>query len=284
MIRTVAAYNLKILFSWAIVAFFQMYKIYGQSLVCTPAAIYKDSAAGIYPRPFNDSTKQGGITKIACIDTEYEFPLTVNIPERVIVPIGASQIEVALESARMDTVGAVKGLPPGLNYFCNAPNCSYNKNKLGCIVIRGNVTADTKPGIYDLVINMKLVTLIGTFDVAFPGSLFPGKYFITVAAKSSAGCSTTQAVDQPALQSEWKLSPNPVSQGQINIFIQTAQAGAANLVITDMAGQKIRTDQIKLNKGINQFQIASLSLPDGIYFYTLYQSGIRSTRKFIVAH
>ena len=43
-----------------------MYINYGQTPVCTPNILYKDSAAGIYPRPYNDSTKVGGISKTAC--------------------------------------------------------------------------------------------------------------------------------------------------------------------------------------------------------------------------
>ena len=69
--------TLKLMF--AFIALFQMYKLNGQTPVCTPNPFYKDSAAGIYPAPYNDSTKTGGIDKSVCIDKDFEFPFTVRI-------------------------------------------------------------------------------------------------------------------------------------------------------------------------------------------------------------
>ncbi|MEP7269816.1 MAG: hypothetical protein ABI844_19525, partial [Saprospiraceae bacterium] len=110
-----------------------MYNLFGQNPVCIPNPLYKDSTAGIYPRPYNDSTKTGGIDRVACIDEDFEFPLTVNIPDMVTVTLAGAPITLSLESAKLDTVKAVKGLPVGIKYYCNPATCEMKKNTLGCV-------------------------------------------------------------------------------------------------------------------------------------------------------
>lgn len=259
----------------------QMYNLFGQITVCEPNLKYKDSTAGIYPRPYNDSTKTGGIDRAACIDTEYEYPLTVIIPDMVTVPVGGVPITLGLESARLDTINAVKGLPKGLKYFCNPGTCNMVKNKPGCVVIKGKATAENKIGQYDLTIDLKLVTALGTFDVTFPGSLFPGKYYINVAAKGSNTCLTSNIYYSNAFKGDINAYPVP-TVNNLNIQIMALQAGLSSIAITDISGRIIKKFPLPLSLGENIFDINTADLANGTYFYTVTQQSLGLTKKFTV--
>lgn len=260
-----------------------MYNIYGQNPVCLPNPIYKDSAAGIYPRPYNDSTMLGGITKAACIDQDYEFPLTVIIPDMITIPFGGTNITVGLESARLDTANAVVGLPKGIRYFCNPGNCIMDKNKPGCVILKGRVTADNKPGIYNLVIKLKLVTFLGTFDVDFPGSFFPGKYFLIVPPKDSSVCSTSELRVYRSYDGFIKAFPIP-SQNILNVAIDAQKSGQIVIRLADITGRTVFDQKASVVQGQNTIPVPVGSLSNGTYSYTV-ASGITSTTKrFVVWH
>ena len=107
-----------------------------------------------------------------------------------------------------------------LDVYKRQPNtCIMLKNKPGCVVIKGTVTAENKIGIYDLVISLKLVTALGTFDVTYPGALFPGKYFITVAQKGSKSCLTSEIQASRGFEGSLSSFPNPSTTNLININI-----------------------------------------------------------------
>lgn len=264
------------------IALFQMYNFFAQNPVCLPNAIYKDSIAGIYPRPYNDSTKLGGIDRAACIDEEFEYPLTVIIPDMVTVPVGGIPIPLGLESASLDVKNAVTGLPKGLNYFCNPNTCIMLKNKPGCVVIKGTVTAENKIGVYDLVINLKLVTALGTFDVTYPGALFPGKYFITVAQKGSKSCLTSDIQASRGFEGSLSSFPNPSTTDLINIKIGAYKSGTSILTITDVSGRLISKTKHQLNQGENSIMIPTMQFSNGTYFYTIDQGGLGLTKRFVV--
>ncbi|MGB5026097.1 MAG: hypothetical protein WBO44_12155, partial [Saprospiraceae bacterium] len=63
-----------------------------QSQNCLPDSIYRDSSAGVYPKPVSPTNPNGGITKKACINKPYEFVFTVVVPDTVLVPAFPSPI------------------------------------------------------------------------------------------------------------------------------------------------------------------------------------------------
>ena len=274
---------MKIRLFFLLAACFQMYNIYGQNPICLPNTIYKDSAAGIYPRPYNDSTKIGGITKAACIDQEYEFPLTVVIPSLITVPFGGIDVTVGLESAYLDTTKAVIGLPKGLRYFCNPGNCVMEKNKLGCITIKGKVAPENIPGIYNLVINLKLVTVIGTLDVAFPGPYFPGKYFLIVPPKDSSVCATSDLRVNNPYDGVLKAYPVPSDQ-KLTLTIDAERVGEPILRLCDITGRVVLTQKLSIIPGQNHIQIPVAHLANGSYTYIITEGTKSSTRRIIVWH
>jgi len=262
-------------------ACFQMYNIYGQNPLCTPNLLYKDSVAGIYPRPYNDTTKTGGINTPACIGKDYEFPLTVRIPDTITVPFGNTTVRIALESAILDPTNAVMGLPKGIQYFCNPPNCTMAKNVLGCVVLKGKATAENTPGIFDLIINLKLVTAFGTLDVAFPGPFFPGKYFITVLGPNDPACTTSPVAEARNLDNRHVIFPNP-AKDLLKIQFHAGKSGKASLHIQDIAGKSIKSIPLELSQGDNVINLPLEDLRNGIYIYTLAWGKAVYSKQFVV--
>lgn len=259
-----------------------MYNIWGQNPLCVPDTLYKDSIAGIYPRPYNDSTKTGGISKPVCIGQDYEFPLTVRIPDMIAVPFGNSTINVALESAILDPVNAVKGLPKGIQYFCNPPSCTMAKNVLGCVVLKGKATAENPPGVYDLVINLKLVTSFGTLDVSFPGPFFPGEYFLNVLAANDPACTTSPVIEgTEGIEDRHFVFPNPAND-KLNIQVFAVESGDANITIQDITGKNLKNFPSRLNQGNNLITLPVHDLGKGSYIYTLRVGKSTSSKRFVV--
>lgn len=264
-----------------ILACFQMYNICAQIPACSPNPIYKDSTAGIYPRPYNDSTRMGGISRPVCIGQDYEYPLTVNIPDTITVPFGNTTITIGLLSAILDTTNAVTGLPKGIRYYCNPGNCMMAKNQLGCVVLKGNATTENKPGTYDLVINLKLITQAGTFDVAFPGPFFPGKYFLTVAEPASQACLTSPVLELKEPAASHHAFPIP-ARDHLNIRVYALESGPASLFFQDVSGRTMLSLPIKLNKGDNTVSVPVSGLQSGAYIYSLRIGKSVYSRRFAV--
>lgn len=258
-----------------------MYNICAQIPACHPDTLYQDSTAGIYPRPYNDSTGTGGITRPVCIGQEYEYPLTVNIPDMITVPFGNTTITIGLESAILDTADAVTGLPRGIRYYCNPGNCMMAKNQLGCVVLKGKATGENSPGIYPLVINLKLITQAGTFDVEFPGPFFPGEYFLTVAQPDSQACLTSPVRELKAAAVSHHAFPIP-ARDQLNIRVFALQSGQANLFIQDISGRTLLSLPLNLIKGNNAVGLPVSSLQNGAYLYALQVGKSVYSRRFAI--
>lgn len=181
-----------------------------QSQNCLPDSIYRDSSAGVYPKPVSPTNPNGGINKKACINKPYEFVFTVVVPDTVVVPAFPSPI--ALEKVAIDTVNAITGLPKGISYACNPPDCVFNKNTSGCLVLRGTATTDNTPGDFKPIIKMTLTINLGIpfpYVTEYPGPAFPGEYILTLVSEQDCASASHQ---EDLVINYW--FPNP-SSGQL---------------------------------------------------------------------
>lgn len=164
-----------------------------QSQNCLPDSIYRDSSAGVYPKPVSPTNPSGGITKKACINKPYEFVFTVVVPDTVLVPAFPSPI--ALEKVAIDTINAITGLPKGISYACNPPNCVFNKNTSGCLVLKGTATTDNTVGDFKPIIKMTLTINLGIpfpYVTEYPGPAFPGEYILTLVSEQDCASASKQ--------------------------------------------------------------------------------------------
>ena len=175
----------------------------GLAQTCKPDSLYRDSLAGVYPRPITAANPNGGITKKACINEPFDFTLTVVIPDTVSFP--GIPFPVNLNYAKVDTTGAILGLPQGIKYSCNPPDCKFNARTIGCIILHGVPTSANAPGQYKPTIKLTLNnSLFGSLTIDYPGPQFPGEYILTL--DEPGKCATK--VNNAAIES-YNWYPNP---------------------------------------------------------------------------
>lgn len=216
--------------------------------VCLPDSLFKDSTAGVYPKPLTAANPKGGINKKACINKPYEFVFTVVIPDTVTVPGFGT---IGLNSAQIATSNAIKGLPKGIDYQCNPSNCTFNAKTMGCIILNGIPDNSNTPGNYKPVISLKLNTVFGPFTVDYPGSIFPGEYILEL-LDENCQVSTYNADESKAYW--W---PNP-SNGEL---YSSGEQLIQNLSITDLVGRIVYFDK---NPGSHSLRLGN-ELSKGIY-------------------
>lgn len=88
-------------------------------------------------------------------------------------------------------------------------------------------------------------------------------------------------VNNSAMSSSFTVFPNPTS-GQFNMVINAELAGAGYLVLTDMSGRVVRSEQVTLKAGLQTISWDASKLTSGLYFVTLQANGKVSTQKLSV--
>jgi hypothetical protein len=257
--------------------------IQAKAQACQPSAQYRDSLVGVYPSPVTAANPNGGITKAACIGKPYSFIFTVKIADT----IAALGQRVPLDSLTMATTGAVAGMPTGLTYACNPPNCVFKKSTTGCVIIQGTPAASNTIKTYPLVISGKAFSagsIIGLlypngYPADFPGALFPGEYNLKLLATNDPGC--ISATNDLKEVSNFTASPNPTN-GKTIITIESSVTDNFEFTLTNVMGQRLESRILNVQAGTSAFQIDASKLPNGIYIYALSKGSRVVSNKLIV--
>ena len=78
------------------------------------------------------------------------------------------------------------------------------------------------------------------------------------------------------------LYPNPAGN-ELTVEISVKEDGITTLLITDLLGKTIKTEELNLQKGNNIFKISLEELASGMYFVTL--AGNKTvSQKLVVSH
>jgi Secretion system C-terminal sorting domain len=213
-------------------------------------------------------------TKPACINEPYSQSVTFNVPPQITL----SGFTLPLTKITVAATGAVTGLPVGLNYSCDPPNCEFLANTLGCMLISGTPTNANTPGDKELTIKVTAYSLI-TQEIEFPGTIAPSsKYYITVKNTGECASGTSDLSGQIA---GVKNAPNPFSQFT-EVMVDALVAGEYSFEVFNLLGKKVNEQQIELVQGRNQFTFDAGELPNGTYFYALGNRTGRVTNTFVI--
>ncbi len=246
-----------------------------EEVACVPDTTLQDSSFIVHPLPLNEGV--GGLAEFpACVNEPYELVFTLLVPDS----INNNGLLIDVSSASIETTGAIVGLPEGVNYFCNPPNCIFSDTLAGCIVLKGTPTSNNPPGEYELVISG--VAQFGPlpFPVTFPGILAPGSYALTL--QEEGACEgTSTSVNYLAEQITLSNTPNPV-QYQTNIEMTSLMEGDVQFKVFDNAGKEVHARNIRLNFGYNTLQFDASSLNNGMYFYTISDGRAMIYEKMVV--
>lgn len=256
---------------------------------CIADIKYKDSSSGVYPLPFVATTRpNGGIDKAACISKAYSFVWTIKVGDTINVPnpLGAGTIAVPVDSVLIGKTSAISGLPVGINYACNPPNCTWKKRTDGCVALSGTPTAANTVKTYPLVISGKAFPggfyaslFPNGYDVTFPGAIAEGSYDLKLYAANDTRC-TTAAEDLTEV-SALSATPNPTN-GRTVIKIESTVSDKFEFTVTDLLGRRVINRPLSIQSGQNTFDLDMTSLPNGIYMYSLSKGSRIMSNKLIV--
>jgi hypothetical protein len=258
-------------FAFFCLALFSVVQVSAQTCVRDSSLIGTDTIVSPQPWTTEDPTIY---TAPACINEPYTQSVTFNVPETftylgTTVPV--TKITVAL-------TGAVTGLPDGLNYSCDPPNCEFNANTLGCMLVSGTPTPNNTPGDKELKINVTVFSII-SIPLEFPGQVSPGqKYFITV--KNMGEC-TVGTNDLSGQIAGIKNAPNPFGQFT-SVIVEAITGGQYTFEVYNLLGKKVQDQIIQLTPGSNQFTFDAGELPNGTYFYALGNREGRVSNAFVI--
>ncbi len=245
---------------------------------CTPDETYRDSAIGVYPPPMSDDNPDAGITESACINSGYEFVLTFKVPDNL--------SGISLDSIVIQPEGAVNNLPIGLDYDCNPPNCLFTPDDtLACLVILGTATSENTPGEYDLTIDTKIYTSLGSQDITFPTPIIPGadgNYILTLHEEGNPDCFVTSTNDYITRNIRVTNSPNPFST-ITNIQVYSQVDETLDFRVFDLLGNIVHQDVIDVFQGENNFEFDGTHLANGIYTFSMSNNLGAISRKIVVS-
>lgn len=261
---------------------FSMLYVASAQVAChADTARYRDSSAGVYPLPYEaQMSPNGGINRAACLGRPYRFVFTVKVADSLTF----GGVRLPLDSVRLATNGAIAGLPAGITYSCNPPNCSFEKNTYGCVLLSGTPTAANPLTNYNLVITGTVVIQGFGISQTFPGNFAQGAYTLKLVATNSPECPpTTNYEATDALFSNLSFTPNPASQ-TLQLNFNTLTNNDLQINIIDLTGKILITQKQNFSVGQQTMNIETAWLPNGIYFLQIQQFDKTLTKKLIIQH
>lgn len=253
------------------------FQAFGQS--CTPDETLPDSVV-IAPLPFLPDVEGTGLMDTACVNSYFETVLYFNIPDSIEV----FNTQVPLTSVSMAQTGAVIDLPAAYEYSCNPPNCSFQADSSGCIIIYGTGEAADE-GVHDLKVAVTISAGGFSLDRELPdGILVSGNYYFHVKPEGSENCTIINDVEEVfADQFSVTNSPNPFFS-TTEVSINSKVSGKYQLTIQDMVGKVLQRDELNIVEGLNTFTFDGSQLPAGIYIYTVSDGQNSISNKMLVGN
>ena len=243
------------------------------SAQCVPNQQYKDSTFGVYPKPYQAQTNpNGGIRESACIGKPYKTILTAKVPDSITVA-QLGNLRIPLDSIKLDKKSnmTVQGLPVGLTYGCNPPNCVFASKSLGCVSVFGTATNVNAAGDYDVKIEITAyaTTFLGPFStkISYPdATLAPGKYTIKLEGASSTSCFVSDLNEKSENVISISASPNPTT-GLTSINFYALEDSDFDLVVCSVEGKIVYKATHRVTQGLNSVQFDASGLDAGVYIY-----------------
>ncbi len=257
---------------------FYLIQLHAQDVPCVPDPAFADSMGQVVsPLPLDPNTGEGGLDAFpACIGEPFELVFTLRVGDSATV----NGFNVDLFRAEITTTGAIEGLPEGINYFCNPPDCIFPDTTLGCIVLRGTPTENNTVGVNNLVISTNVILdILGSLASTIPGPLFAGEFNLTV--NEMGACSSVSTNDFLAANIALANIPNPVIDRTM-IEVSSEISGDFQFRVFDVAGQLLHNQPVQLNTGYNTFEYDASKLGAGMYIYAIGNETGAISEKMIV--
>lgn len=126
---------------------------------CQPDPTYINSEFIVNPPP--DSIGESCSLNQGVLNEPYEQTFTIVVQDSIAVDLGGAPIAFDVISFTIDDI---VGLPSGVTYTCEPPDCVFTSNTVGCIILSGT---PTQTGVYSLIIQATMEANIGV-DLTLP--------------------------------------------------------------------------------------------------------------------
>jgi len=236
---------------------------------CEPDPQYADAPAGVYPLPDSVGSPTSSLPT-GFENQPYELLFTAVVPDTTTIELTPGN--PSLLDLDNVTLLDIEGLPPGLSYSCNPPDCIFPDESQGCVLISGT---PTQAGTYSLLVNTTVGVGVAMLPVTFPGLLVAGEYKILI--------DEDIAVDDVAedVLGLGQNIPNPFSNFT-EIQIDTKRSGLFEFKVYNVLGKLLYDEKVTLSVGKNTITFDGSQLHSGIYFYSVGQGNDRVTRRMVV--
>lgn len=231
----------------------------------------------IYPPPYvaDNPLPCSGISDTAVIGEYFEFVQTVTVPENF---EGVPLLNIIIPD------NAVSNLPTGIDYVCNPPDCIFDVNTQGCIVLYGTPEV-SEPDVFDLEISV-VITLPGPtpFPYQFPNDQVPGNFFLHVqeSCADDCTCDLTSSTYELGQDISFLAQPNP-SNGYTLLQVESQVSGEYQLILSDLLGRLLVQREVQLIEGANTLELDASHLSAGMYQVSLSNGRSAVTQKLIIA-
>ena len=256
---------------------------------CTPNSLYQDSVYNIWPDTIQNLPH-------ATQGVNYYTQIDLKTPTTLIEAAGGDSSLTTIDTLGnsyyigtwpVDSMSMVStiGLPNGFSLDCNAPNCVYEGDVVGCANVYG--TTSDPVGVYPITILVNVythgsITVFG-IPIAIETDLYSalGDYeYIEgykIVVNSATGLETFHQDDFALFQN----TPNPFAE-YTNIQFNAPKSDNVAFEVVDMFGRSVYTEKIAATKGLNTYQF-SHDLSAGIYMYTINNGKESISKRMIVA-
>lgn len=257
-----------------------------QAQNCAPDPMLADSTAGVYPLPDAVGSPTSSLNA-GCENVPYEQLFTAVVPDSLSTVFNGMPIDAALLSV---AVNDITGLPAGITYACEPPDCIFLQETTGCVLFSGTPTV---AGDFLPVVETTVSANIGidlSLPVNFPAQpgdqveIFPGEYKIIVHPAGSSDASCSVGIND-ALESVLGVQqnvPNPFSD-VTNITIDSKESGAFDFKVYSLIGEMVHSEVLTLSAGENIVQFDGANLGSGMYFYAVGQGNAVVTKRMVVS-
>jgi hypothetical protein len=251
-----------------------------QNSPCTPDASLQDSLFGLWPDTIQN-------LPLAYVDQYYEEHIQIKIPGTVGEVMGSpfylpgTFIDISTLGIDSIKLISIEGLPNVMSTYISNPDSIFVGNTIGCLTLYGT------PGVNEIGQHDITIYIDGwvTAPVIGVTSLYDqlGSYESINGYKLivQQGMSIFENQESSFVVSQ--NFPNP-SSDLTQFEIQSKETKAYEFKILNLLGESIFQDQLHLNSGLNTYHFDATHLNSGIYFYSLSDGQIVSTKKMIVKH
>jgi hypothetical protein len=232
---------------------------FGAWAQCTPATV---GNAGIYPDSATNFLP-------AFQGQPYNQVITVKVPEDTT----ALGLDINFNKI---VLNSITGLPQGLTYACIPSNCEFPGNATNCAVITG--TTNDPVGEYILTIKVTPWVTIATDPTVIPYQQETLSYYKIMVNPFNS----TQSLN-PNTFSVSQSTPNP-SDNACDIYYTLTSRADVEIRLMNAIGKEVQRIKTNGNSGVNKYQLNTENLPQGIYFYSLFNGQTTVTKRLVVSH